>query len=335
MTVASGVGSHPGSDRHAFDEALRLVLGELPDLPYLPEVPGRGAFAGLTGRTLALLVGMGVDLQPAGWRLTSASGVDHRRAVSLLAQDLDALEEQTQGYTGPLKTQLAGPWTLAATVERPRGDRVLGDPGARRELAQSLAEGLAGHLADLRRRVPGASWVVQLDEPVLPSVLAGAVPTASGLHRHRSVDPQGAATALGWVLDPVGSTGADAVVHCCAGDVPLDLLGGLSGSSASAPGIGVDLGLLGTGQYDEVAAALEAGRRVFLGVVPSTRPEDASAVPSARSVTEHVTRLLDMLGLEPVPHLVLTPACGLAGADPAWARTALEICRDAARDLAA
>ena len=32
----------PGDDQHAYDEALRLVLGELPDLPHLPEVPGRG-----------------------------------------------------------------------------------------------------------------------------------------------------------------------------------------------------------------------------------------------------------------------------------------------------
>ena len=42
MTLASGVGSHPGDDQRDFDEAVRLVLGELPDLPYLPEVPGRG-----------------------------------------------------------------------------------------------------------------------------------------------------------------------------------------------------------------------------------------------------------------------------------------------------
>ena len=43
MTLASGVGSHPGDDQRDFDEAVRLVLGELPDLPYLPELPDRGA----------------------------------------------------------------------------------------------------------------------------------------------------------------------------------------------------------------------------------------------------------------------------------------------------
>ena len=43
MTLATGVGSMPGDDQHAYDEAVRLVLGELPDLPHLPELPGRGA----------------------------------------------------------------------------------------------------------------------------------------------------------------------------------------------------------------------------------------------------------------------------------------------------
>lgn len=321
MTYASGVGSHPGDDQAAFDEALRLVLGEL-SMPYLPEVPGRGPGADMVGRSLALLSGLGADLQPAGWRLGS-SGIDHRRAISLLGQDLDSLEEQTQGYEGVLKVQVAGPWTLAATVERPRGDRVLADVGLRRDLAQSLAEGLGDHVRDVRRRVPGASVLVQVDEPVLPSVLAGAVPTASGFHRHRSVDAPLAAPPLEWVLSAVADAGASPVVHCCAAGFPFDLL-----SRVGAPGVSVDLDVLDAAGYDEVATALEAGRWVLLGVVPSTRP----ASPPG-SVTERVERFLDMLGLEPTERLVLTPSCGLAGADARWARTALDLCRSAAADL--
>src|SRR4051812_21108776 len=154
MTTATGVGSYPGEDFH---EALKVVLGELAQdeqgLAHLPEVPGRGITAGMVGRGLAVMADLGADLQPAGWRLTDASGVDHRRARSLLAQDLDALEEQAQGFEGTLKVQVAGPWTLASTVEKPRGDRVLSDHGARRDLAQALAEGVRAHLAGLRRKV--------------------------------------------------------------------------------------------------------------------------------------------------------------------------------------
>ena len=66
---------------------------------------------------------------------------------------------------------------------------MLSDHGARRELAQALAEGVATHLADVRRRVPAERVVVQVDEPALPAVLAGSVPTASGFGRHRVVHP--------------------------------------------------------------------------------------------------------------------------------------------------
>ena len=54
MTTATGVGSWPGTDAEEYAEAVRVVLGEDPDLPYLPELPGRGAAAGMVGRTLAI-----------------------------------------------------------------------------------------------------------------------------------------------------------------------------------------------------------------------------------------------------------------------------------------
>ena len=74
---ATGIGSLPGTEPV---EALRLVLGELPDLAHLPELPARGPGADLIGRTAALLVDLAVDLTPAGWRLVPRSGIDQRRA---------------------------------------------------------------------------------------------------------------------------------------------------------------------------------------------------------------------------------------------------------------
>lgn len=338
--IATGVGSLPGDEARLYEEAVRLVLGELPELPHLPELPGRGPWAGLTGRVVAVMAGLGADLQPAGWRLTDTPGPDQRRARSLLGQDLDLFEEHLQGYAGPAKVQLGGPWTAAATVEKPRGDRVLSDAGARRELAQSLAEGLSSHLAELRRRLPAVSpWLVQLDEPVLPAVVRGRVPTASGLHRHRAVDVAEAREALGWVLAAVADvpnavtnavTSAVPVVHCCAPEAPVGLF-----REAGARGVSVDLAALDAGGHDALAEALESGDRVLLGVVPSLPP---ATPPSERGVADRVLAWLDMVGLDPDEkgdRVVLTPACGLAGATSGWAREAIRLSREAARLLTA
>lgn len=336
---ATGVGSFPGETQRDHDEALAVVLGGLGDLPgqrgivHLPEVPGRGAGASMLGRTLGLLgVVLDADLQPEGWRLTGGAGappLDQRRAASLLAQDLDSFEERTQELTGPVKVQVVGPWTLAATVERPRGDKLLADHGARRELAEALAEAVRDHVDDVRRRVPGASEiVVQLDEPALPAVLAGSVPTASGFSRHRTVHPPEASDALARVTGAIEAAGATPWVHSCAPDVPIALLRG-----AGARGVLLDLSLLGAAGVDAAAEALEAGTTLGLGVVP-TAP--GTALPGDREVVERVLRWLDLVGLDLDAvggGVVLTPACGLAGLTAAGARRALGLVAAAARSL--
>ncbi len=305
MTLATGVGSLPGDDDRDYAEAVKLVFGELPDLPYLPELPARGAGAGMTGRGLAIVDGIGADLQPAGWRLTDASGIDHRRARSQLAQDLDQVEEQGQGLTGTFKVQVAGPWTLAATVERPRGDKVLADHGARRDLAQALAEGVRGHVADVRRRLTGVErLIVQVDEPALTAVLGAAIPTASGFGRHRAVHPPEASEALTWLLDAITESGAEPWVHTCATEAPLQLLRG-----AGARGLCVDLGGLSAADHEVVAEALDAGESVVLGIVPSTDPD---VPPTDGDLAERVLRWLDMVGLDPA-----TVGDRLAGQQPA------------------
>ena len=329
MSTATGIGSMPGTTDDDFAEATRLVLGELPDLPHVPELPGRGVGAQMTGRSLAVVAGLAADLQPAGWRLTDASGADHRRARSLLAQDLDTVEELAQDYVGAFKTQVAGPWTLAATVEKPRGDKVLSDHGARRELAQALAEGIGEHLADLRRRLRGVErWVVQVDEPALAAVVNAQVPTASGFGRHRKVDLREASAHLEWVVSAITAAGAEAWVHSCAPQVPWSLVAGTGVSGLSA-----DLDMLGAVDLDTFAEMLESGRTAVLGVVPSTDP---GATPSDARFTERVQRWLDMLGLDPEvvrDRLVVSPTCGLAGATPTWAAQAVRLSATVARNL--
>jgi methionine synthase II (cobalamin-independent) len=323
---ATGVGSMPGD---SFAESMKVVLGELEDLPFLVELPDRGPHAGIVGRTAGMITELGVDLQPAGWRLTDASGLDHQRAASLLAQDLDVLEELAQGELERLKVQAAGPWTLAASMELPRGGPVLGDHGARRELAQALAEGVRTHALDVRRRLSGAEVVVQLDEPGLPAVLAGAIPTASGLHRHRPVTAPEAAEALEWLAAGLVEDGFEVALHCCAPDVPVGLL-----AETSVRALSFDLSAIGSAVYDDFAEWSDGGRALWPGLVPAVDPPGAA--PTAADLTTRLLSWWSALGhaeAESVPNTTVTPACGLAGASPSWARAALETARTVARNL--
>src|ERR1700723_1821200 len=168
---ATGIGSMPGTDPA---EAMRVVAGELPDFPFLPELPDRGPGADLTGRTVALLVDMPVEVTLRGWRLAERPGRDLARARSMLASDLDELEEVLQGYEGPLKIQLCGPWTLAATLELTRTmNKALADPGAVADLTASLAEGAAAHAAAVVIPVPGARRGGQFAAAAAPSGVGG------------------------------------------------------------------------------------------------------------------------------------------------------------------
>jgi methionine synthase II (cobalamin-independent) len=316
---ATGVGSLPHTDPA---EAVRLVVGELPDFAHLPELPGRGPGADLIGRSAALLVDLAFDLTPAGWRLVPRPGIDQRRATEFLERDLDALHDVAQAWTGPLKLQAAGPWTLAAGLERTRGDRAVVDPGARRDLTQSLGEGLAAHVAAVAARVPGAQLVVQLDEPSVPAVLQGGLPTVSGFGKLAAVEAHVVEQEL---ADMIGRLPVPVVVHCCAREAPLDLF-----RAAGAAGLSFDLGLVQ--DLDAVGGAIEAGTHLLPGVVPGTD----STLPEPKATASRVRAWWNELGF-PAERLsasvTLTPSCGLAGATPTYARAAMAHVREAAKYL--
>ncbi|WP_375481196.1 methionine synthase [uncultured Jatrophihabitans sp.] len=318
--AVTGIGSLPGTDPR---EAATLVLGELPALPHLPELPARGPGAEMIGRAASLLVELPVELVPTGWRLTAAPGRDVRRARDDLARDLDALEEAATGYVGPVKLQVTGPWTLAAGLELPTGHRAVTDQGAVRDVAASLAEGIRTHLADVGSRVPGAALVLQLDEPALPAVLGGRVPTPSGYGTVRAVEQQVVAQILQDVLT-VGDEGAR-VVHCCAPDVPLGLL-----RDAAADALSVDAALLTVAQYDQLGEAVEAGVSLWLGVLPATT---APSLDTARARLDELWGELGFNADQQAASVVPTPACGLAGSTPDQVRRTLAVLRDVGASL--
>lgn len=336
MVTFTGLGSLPGTDLAA---AARMTFDKVPDLPYLPELPARGPWASMIGRGLGLAAGLPAELSAGEWRLADAPGVDQRRSRARWRDDLDQLEEAAHGYTGRFKVAVTGPWTLAAAVGVAHAGRVLADPGARRDLAQSVAEGVGELLADLRRRLPGVDLVLQVDEPSLPAVAAGAVPTPGGFFRHRSIDLPELCRALSWVTAEPARRGltVPTVLHSCArwdGGWPLPSL--LHGHSTAAgfDGISVDLDQLVAPDWDALAGAADAGATLYLGCLPTGGDPRPAGVDAVR---RRALAALDRIGATNAVSgaLVLTPACGLAGWTPAEAARGFEVLARAAAQVEA
>jgi hypothetical protein len=320
--AATGIGSLPGSDSA---EAAAVVFGELPEFPHLPELPARGVGADLIGRTAAMLVDLAVEVVPSGYRVAAHRGRDHRRAVDLLRWDLDAVQEAA-GSLELIKTQLAGPWTLAAGIELPRGHRVLTDRGAVREFTESMLEGLSAHVAEVKART-GAEVVVQFDEPTLPDVLAGALSTPSGYGTVDAVEQPRARDLLATVIERAGEiSGKPVVVHCCGHRPPVALL-----RSAGAGALSLDATRLAGSPatlLDELGETWDSGAALFLGLVPSLAPVTP---PTLHQAAGPALRLVDRLGFNRsilAEQAVPTPTCGFAGTTGEWLRRALSLTRD-------
>lgn len=343
MSCATAVGPWPGDDIRL---ALRLVRDHLAiheadgptGLPYLPQLPARGPGADPVGRTAALLVELPVDLQPSGWRVVDRPGRDVHRAQAMLGRDLDDLAEAFDGYEGPLKLQVTGPWTLASRVRTQRGERCVGDAGLCRDLAQSLAEGLRRHCQDVRRLLPGAELVVQLDEPALAAVLAGSLSTSSGYGRHRSVDLEEARRGLGTVIAGARDGAARTVAAWCPGAQPaLPLL-----REAGVDAVGLEIALLRAHGWESIAAGIEDGTRLWAALALGDfgdlgdlgEPGGRAATRTSATVQPLVRAWSDVgLPLADLAHVTLLPAEPLTEHSPTAAADALARVVDAARGL--
>ncbi|MER2135567.1 MAG: hypothetical protein ABS910_12905 [Arthrobacter sp.] len=324
---ATAQGAWPGTDPL---EAAKTIRGELgdPHLPFLVELPQRGIGADAAGRTASLLVDLPVDLQPHGWRLVDRPGIDYRRAVSLLSRDINTLadvigEEETPG-TG-LKISLQGPLSLAAGLYLHNGERALSDAGARRELTESLAAGAAEYVSRVKDIARGAELTVQVDEPLLDKVLDGRIPTASGYRTLRSVPAQEASLSWSLLRESLLAGGASAVVlnlpsasHRQPGS-GLDLALG-----AGADGVAVPLKGLGNSDWEGLAEAVEAGKQLWLGVLPLPAPgeEPRQVTALVQDITAPWMRV--GLPLRDLPAAGIMPAGDLADLAPSSARRVLE-----------
>jgi methionine synthase II (cobalamin-independent) len=328
FATATGVGSWPGTEARPSAE---VVVGELAAaLAHLVELPARGVGADLLGRAGALLIDVSIDTVPRGYRIAARPGAVTRRAVSLLDEDMDALEEawETAGLRGGgrvVKVQAPGPITLAAGLELSNGHRAITDPGAVRDLTASLAEGVAAHRATLSRRLD-TPVVVQFDEPSLPAALGGQLSGVTALSPVAALDES---VAQGLLDSCAQTVGAEVVLHSCAAGLPWDLLW-----RSAINAISIDVSTLKAADLDGIAAFVESGRAVLLGVVAATAPDKKPAVEEVAAAVVAVTDRLGFGRSALRERIGVTPACGLATATPRWARTAIELARRAAEAFA-
>lgn len=295
---ATGVGSVPGTEPLG---AITAVLETFADLPYLPELPGRGVGADAVGRSAGLLVDLPVELVAGRWQVAARPGADLATARRLLHDDMGALQVAAHGYAGLLKVSALGPVSLAAALDRSRGEVALSDPGLRRDLTASLSDGLRDVLAQVRSRLPGVVGVLQLDEPSLPAVLAGSLRTRSGWG---NLAPLEAHEAQLMLADVLASAPGPTVVHCCAADVPVSLL-----AASGAHALSFDLDLVGSADLDAYGQAVDAGVSLVVGAVPTTRPM------SGAQAADRVATFWGRLGFSARTmreQTVVSPSCGLA-----------------------
>lgn len=341
MTGVTLLGPLPG-DRVL--DTQTMVLGELTDaptgvrpLPPLVQLPARGPWATSVARTAAMLAEMPVELGTHGWKLADRPGADLGRIRSTMREDLDTLAVAAHDYSGPLVLSVRGPWTMASILWLARGDRVLSDHGAVRDLAAALAEGLVEMLRTVRTAAPRVEPVLVVREPHLPDVLAGTVPTFSGRDRLRSVEGPVVVEALRGVVAAVRGAGVGTVVAHGGGRFASRSFAALVDSGADA--VGLSVGVLSDSQWEKVAAAVEGGTGVWFGLPATKKGKPADPV----EVADKVARPWRAVGLpaaglaDVVVHVEASTSVSggdLVLSDRREVRPALRAARDVAAELA-
>ena len=332
MIRNAGIGSLPGADVR---EAMSTVTGEFPDAVWLPELPSRGVGADMIGRAASLLAVVSEDFAvattPTGWRFSDKPGAAVRRAQAFLREDLDVFEEFCHMANSEVKVQIAGPVTLGATIELPRGERAVKDIGAMRDLVGAHREAVLAHLRDVQRRVPSARVIVQIDEPAMDAALRGLLPTASGFSRLRALEEPLVRAWHQELVAAITSTGAVAWLHSCAPHWPLELA-----TAAKYAGISGDFSLVRDADDEAFGVAVEQGVSIIAGVIPTDTASLKTAPRTEEPTVAPIRARFQRIGFNDqalANSVVISTTCGLGRATWPAARIAMQRTNAAAHVL--
>ena len=287
-----GLGELPGASIIA---AADIVAGETGDLRQLPILPARGV--DVVGLTTGILPGINVDAGPRSWVLSTRPQLRTRRIWDRVEADLDQCEQAWGTRIDAVKIQLAGPWTLSASIELSNGHRALTDTGALRDLTESLIAGIQEYSADVRARFDTEVYV-QLDEPLLAQVRDGSLPGTSQFDEIPSINDVDLGERLAGVTER-----AEVRYLNQTGYPPLWKVAQVAGVETCQ--VTLDT-VRGSEQYDGMGHALAAGMRVGLGMTRAGDDRDP------RHLAVDVARMWDELGLDRtlLTHAVDVHPCG-------------------------
>lgn len=329
---ATVLGQLPGTN---MVETVTMLRGELgaPHRGVLPILAARSDVAHPVPRTATVLTDLWTDLQPHGWRLTRHDGKESRAAAALVASDVnvlaDVLGAETDGDRGPVVVELLGPMSLAASLHLHNGEKVLLDHGARRDVAEALADGVGSHLRSVRDSADGRPIVLRLREPDLARVLNGEVPTASGYRTLRAVPKHEVDRAVELLAESARAAGAvETELVLPDGVDPRHHAGGAVDRLYLAhPGSAAE-------DWEPIAAVVENDVRIGLLLPALTRGGSDRFVPVGRLV-ESVARPWTDLGLRAqlLDQVTVAPDAGLEAHAPHEVRRATERATDLAHAL--
>ena len=311
-----GLGELPGASIIA---AADIVAGETGDLRQLPILPARGV--DVVGLTTGILPGINVDVGPRSWVLSARPQLRTRRMWDRVEADLDQCEQAWGTRIDAVKIQVAGPWTLSASIELSNGHRALTDAGALRDLTESLISGIRDYSADVRARFDTEVYV-QLDEPLLAQVRDGSLPGTSQFDEIPSINDADLGERLAGVIER-----AEVRYLNQTGYPPLWKVAQVAGVETCQ--VTLDT-VRGSEQYDGMGHALAAGMRVGLGMTRAGDDRDP------RHLAVNVARMWDELGLDRtlLTHAVdVHPRGGVANCTLLDAAAALRTARKVAEML--
>lgn len=284
-----------------------MILGETGDLVHLPQLPDRGLGSDAIGRSAALLEGIHVDRGPRSWIMTARPQLETRRATDQIERDLEICEEVWADKARAIKIQVTGPWTLAAQIELANGHRVITDRGALRDLTQSLVDGIRGHAEYVARNIKtghrremftelaSPRIILQIDEPMLPEIIAGDLAGASEFEEIAAVHSADVAQRLHEMIGGLRGGIISQVLLNQTGYIPEWEVA--RGSGADTVLVTLDQ-VRGHAQKDGFGQAISEDLRLGLGV---TRPGDQvdELGNNPRELAVRIARFFAELGLDP------------------------------------